>query len=102
MRLSLSLVALASLFAGIYAGRAQVINNCNSIIWVRSIRAGGETEYMTTVPPRNSFAEPFLGIGRAIKISKEDLARPGAPVPHLILGYTWESSNAGVVWLSIH
>jgi hypothetical protein len=100
MRLSLSVMALAGLFAGVSAGHAKVVNYCDSIVWLRSVQPGGETEYVITIPPGNSFEEPYLGVGRAIKVSKEDLATPGPPVSHLILGYTWDSNDAGVVWLA--
>jgi hypothetical protein len=92
-------MALAGLVAGVSAGHAKVVNYCDSIIWLRSVMPGGATEYVITVPPGNSFEEPWLGVGRAIKVSHEDLTRPGPPVSHLILGYTWDSNDPDVVWL---
>jgi hypothetical protein len=100
MRLYTLFISLASLLPIAYAGSAIVTNNCGFPIFVRSIQAGGETTFTTRIGPRVSYSEPYLGAGRAIKLSREDLARPGPPVAHLIFGYTVESSNPGVVWFA--
>jgi hypothetical protein len=98
MLLNRDTLVLASLFAGTFAGSAVVSNNCGFTVYVRSIEAGGKTTFTTSIGPRFSYAEPYLGAGQAIKLSREDMTRPGPPVAHLILGYTYETSNPGVVW----